>query len=307
MTADSAATPSHLHSISAVERDTGLSKDTLRAWERRYRFPLPVRDANGERAYTQEQVETLRALKRLVDRGHRPSKIVGQSLSDLVALVDPAPPPAEPVDPEIAATVELLRAHRVADLRQALGQSLLRQGLARFCTATIGPLTRHVGEAWMRGRLEVFEEHLYTETVQGLLRSALATIPPPARAPRALLTTFPNEQHGLGLLMAEAMLALEGATRITLGTQTPIWDVVLAATTHRADIVALSFSLAYPVAQAIEGLEELRAKLPKTVEVWAGGSNPGLVRRAVDGIVVLPHLEAIPGAVARWRESRGGD
>ncbi|MBK8767339.1 MAG: MerR family transcriptional regulator, partial [Burkholderiaceae bacterium] len=28
-------------SISAVERDTGLSKDTLRVWERRYGFPLP--------------------------------------------------------------------------------------------------------------------------------------------------------------------------------------------------------------------------------------------------------------------------
>src|SRR5271165_2475103 len=35
--------------IAAVERDTGLSKDTLRVWERRYRFPLPLRDTSGER------------------------------------------------------------------------------------------------------------------------------------------------------------------------------------------------------------------------------------------------------------------
>ena len=37
--------------IAAVERDVGLSKDVLRVWERRYGFPAPARDANGERLY----------------------------------------------------------------------------------------------------------------------------------------------------------------------------------------------------------------------------------------------------------------
>ncbi|MFN7197809.1 MAG: MerR family transcriptional regulator, partial [Hylemonella sp.] len=35
--------------IAAVERETGLSKDTLRMWERRYGFPRPLRDARDER------------------------------------------------------------------------------------------------------------------------------------------------------------------------------------------------------------------------------------------------------------------
>ena len=54
-----------LLSIAAVERDTGLSKDTLRVWERRYGFPQPLRDANGERTYTAEQLARLRIVKRL--------------------------------------------------------------------------------------------------------------------------------------------------------------------------------------------------------------------------------------------------
>jgi hypothetical protein len=41
----SAATPGL--PIASVERETGLSKDTLRVWERRYGFPTPERDANG--------------------------------------------------------------------------------------------------------------------------------------------------------------------------------------------------------------------------------------------------------------------
>jgi len=39
-------TPDVCYNISAVERDTGLSKDTLRVWERRYGFPKPLRDCH---------------------------------------------------------------------------------------------------------------------------------------------------------------------------------------------------------------------------------------------------------------------
>lgn len=287
-------------SISAVERETGLSKDTLRVWERRYRFPEPLRDAHGERVYTLEQVGKLRVLKRLIDRGHRPSKIVGHSVETLIALIEPgaaaAPPPAER-----AAILEPLRAHDVAGLREALAAALLRQGLAAFVLETVAPLNRQIGEAWMRGELEVFEEHLYTETLQRVLRSALAGLPQRADPPRVVLTTFPAELHGLGLLMAECMLALEGAACTSLGTQTPVQDIVRAASTHRADVVALSFSLAYPVNQALEGLTALRAQLGAETEIWVGGANPGLVRRAVDGVRAIPELAEVPAALARWR------
>ena len=57
------------YNITAVERDTGLSKDVLRMWERRYGFPRPERDGNGERLYPAAQVARLRLLKRLMDQG----------------------------------------------------------------------------------------------------------------------------------------------------------------------------------------------------------------------------------------------
>ena len=53
--------------IAAVERDVGLSKDVLRVWERRYGFPVPDRDPNGERLYPAGQVLRLRLIKRLMD------------------------------------------------------------------------------------------------------------------------------------------------------------------------------------------------------------------------------------------------
>ena len=73
-------------SIAAVERDTGIGKDTLRVWERRYGFPTPGRDANDERTYPIAQVEKLRVIKRLMDQGHRPGRIVAQSMDALQHL-----------------------------------------------------------------------------------------------------------------------------------------------------------------------------------------------------------------------------
>ena len=58
-------------SIGTVERETGVAKDTLRVWEKRYGFPAPGRDSNGERIYGRDQVEKLILIKRLIDRGAR--------------------------------------------------------------------------------------------------------------------------------------------------------------------------------------------------------------------------------------------
>jgi DNA-binding transcriptional MerR regulator len=75
-----------LRSIGAVERDLGIAKETLRVWERRYGFPRPQRDANGERVYPADQVQRLMLVKRLLDQGYRPGKIMALGLEELAEL-----------------------------------------------------------------------------------------------------------------------------------------------------------------------------------------------------------------------------
>lgn len=299
--------PAAVFSIAAVERDTGLSKDTLRVWERRYGFPNPDRDSFGERAYSTAQVDKLRALRRLIDAGHRPGKIIRLSMEGLRRLSnDVATACAHKHAPteDLTAYIALLKEHRVFDLRDALSKAVQSYGLARFLVEVAAPLNRMVGEAWARGYLEVFEEHLYTESIKIALRAAIGQIAPTAEEPKILLTTVPNELHGLGLLMAEAMLALQGGVCFSLGTETPLWDIVLAATAQSVDIVALSFSSCISANQVVDGLTELRSKLPAATEIWAGGSSPILRRRPPSGVVVLRDLNEIESQVRRWRATR---
>ena len=217
--------------ISAVERETGLSKDVLRMWERRYGFPDPGRDGNAERQYPPHQIAKLRAIKRLMDTGMRPGKLMDRSLEELNVLADTrAGPRREPTAPTVERDVlSLIKSHNAPALQHALSNLLMRQGLQRFVVDTAAPLNRAIGEAWMRGELQIFEEHLYAEQLQVALRIAINTFPRQACVPKVLLTTFPGEQHGLGLLMVEAMLVPEGVQCISLGTQTPIDDIRNAA------------------------------------------------------------------------------
>lgn len=289
--------------IGAVERETGLSKDVLRMWERRYGFPLPLRDSAGERQYTLADMAKLRAIKRLMDVGMRPGKIIALSVDELNALADARAPlhrdaAAPALEREVIA---LLKSHDVVALQQALGQWLMRHGLHQFALDTLGPLNHAVGVAWMRGEIEVFEEHLYTEQVQATLRAGINAFPRQAGHPRVLLTTLPGEQHGLGLLMVEALLVCEGAQCISLGTQTPHDDVRRAALAHRADIVALSFSSAFSLRQATDSLAALRRQLPQDVTLWAGGEITRRIRTTIPGVLLLPDLAASIGALRSWR------
>ena len=65
-----------LLSIGVVERDTGIGRDTLRVWERRYGFPEPVRNEKGERKYSEMQLRRLQRTRRLLDRVLRPGKLL---------------------------------------------------------------------------------------------------------------------------------------------------------------------------------------------------------------------------------------
>lgn len=289
--------------ISAVERETALSKDTLRMWERRYGFPNPTRDQFGDRLYPPAQVEKLRLIRRLMDKGYRPGKIIPQPYHALLELLSGAQV-QDPFNQSdfITDLLRLISDHRVSELRSALQSQVQNLGLRRFILEVAAPMARAVGEAWFRGEIAIFEEHLFTEVMQSLLRKwtgeARST---EIKAPRVLLTTFPNEQHALGLLMVEALMAMEGAECISFGTQMPIAEIVSAVSAHQADIVALSFSQAYPRTRSSEGVMELRRALQPGVEIWIGGGGVARIKRLPEKVLVMNEMADIPSEIARWR------
>jgi MerR family transcriptional regulator, light-induced transcriptional regulator len=293
--------------IASVEQATGIARATLRIWERRYGFPQPGRDARGERSYPDEQVRKLRLMAELMAQGHRPGRLVQLTVPQLASMSGPSGErgtgqrPVSIDDPLVAA----LRRHDTPAVLRLLDDAVRERGLAGFIADRMARLNVDVGLAWSRGELEVFEEHLYTECVQHVLRGHLARVTErPADGPRVLLATFPEESHGLGLLMAHALLVLEGCPCTSLGVRVPLPQIVAAAKAFDADIVGLSFTASMNPAHVLRGLEQLRGELAPQVALWAGGRSPVLARHRIAGVQPIAQIGELPAAVAQWRATR---
>ena len=291
--------------IADVERDTGIGKDTLRVWERRYGFPRPLRDALGERVYPADQIERLRVIRRLLDKGMRPNKVIGHDLSELQQLLDVHGGYAE--DPArytlCNSLLKLLRMHRNHELRENLNRILVREGLQKFITDTVVPMNGVIGDAWIRGDLSVPEEHLYTEQIQNVIRHAIQLQPASSLPPRILLTTFPDEEHCLGILMVEAMCAAEGAQCTSLGTRIPLNDIAQYAMDGQYDVIAVSFSAAYPSRNVVKDLRQFRQRVPEQITIWAGGAGLQQKRVNLPNVSVLTDIGGVPDLINRWQRA----
>lgn len=321
-----ASIASHL-TISAVERDTGLSKDVLRVWERRYGFPAPVRDGNGERLYPPKQVERLRTIRRLMDAGHRPGRLLALTEAELLALSGPRSKAAATARDGVAATfdddgiasgngVAALLAHARAGedglLAQALTASLLRDGLPAFVRDVALPLLHEIDDARLRGDMPGFSERLCREQIRRTLQAArsllaLRTIAgADARQPPtvALLATLPQDTDDLPLLAAEALLLGEGVRCLSLGTQTPVADIATAASELRVDVVVPSFAASLSPKVAIASLDALREALPQAMPVWAIGELIGRLRREPSGVTLIASVDEIVQHASRHLSSK---
>jgi DNA-binding transcriptional MerR regulator/methylmalonyl-CoA mutase cobalamin-binding subunit len=284
--------------IGLVERETGLTCDTLRKWETRYGFPSPMRDPQGERLYPLAQVRQLCLVKRLLDQGMRPAKLLSQNIEELQQLAESHFSPASPSDDKFTANVlDALLKHDPANLRQTLLQELLDCGLGVFVQAKLSRLNETIGDAWASGSLAIHQEHLYAETVQTLLRAAIAPLTKSKHSPRILLATLPGESHLIGLLMAQALFSLRGAYCISMGSQIPMSELSAASKAHKVDILGLSFSIAYPPRRIGPQLSELRRCLDPSIQIWAGGMGISRARNIPSGVRALLTLTEAANAL----------
>jgi DNA-binding transcriptional MerR regulator/methylmalonyl-CoA mutase cobalamin-binding subunit len=293
--------------IATISSETGIAKEVLRKWEERYGFPVPERDASRHRTYAQHQCVRLKLVKRLIDRGMRPSQVVplDEETLQLLLQTHQEAPASGGLDTEVvAAMMAMLRGRDRNALTEQLRLEVRRLGLERFVLDVMCALNAAVGQAWEREDIGIRDEHVYTEVIQNLIREELSLVSKPVGLPRILLTTPSGELHTLGLLMVEALTSLHGANCISLGAQTPLEEIPHAIRDYRADIVCLCFSAAFPRRRILPFLKTLRATVPPGVEIWIGGAGVSGLDRSPRGIRVMATLDQLGGALNKFRRAR---
>jgi DNA-binding transcriptional MerR regulator/methylmalonyl-CoA mutase cobalamin-binding subunit len=278
-----------------LERETGLGKDLLRKWRERYGFPTPENQSNGSLGYSREQVLQLRLIKRLLDVGFRPGQVVGKSIAELDRLIgalagNSVAPLWNSVTRE---AIERLKQHDLEELKALLIKERAKGTLTDFVNHIVTPLVIAVGEAWARGEIEVYHEHLCSDELIRYLHAELRALKSKQGFPRIMFATPPDEIHVLGLLMAEAVLADQGANCVSVGPQIAMGELAMAVQACHANVVAMSFSLAYPTRRVRPMLAHLRELLPSSIGIWVGGAGASHILRPPKGVLIFGNLKAV--------------
>lgn len=296
-----------LYPIRAVARLTGLSVDTLRAWERRYGAVTPSRDDRG-RLYSEADVARLRLLQRAVAAGHSVGRIAALGDGDLRRLAEAGPSPDRP-----AAPVSPLDTAAFTAALQSLDTAALDREFSRLATLlppvelvrdALLPAMRAVGDAWHRTRGGIAHEHLMASSMRHLLGSFLRLYSRPDAAVRILFATPSGERHELGILAAAMLAACHGIGVSYVGPDLPAAEIVAAADAARADVLVLGLTLSGPEAGAEGDLETIAKDLPRRTELWVGGAGVSRHAAALGGRalempdfdVYLQHLQRLTDA-----------
>jgi methanogenic corrinoid protein MtbC1 len=292
---------------------TGLTPHVLRAWERRYAVVSPARTEGGQRLYSDLDVERLRLLRRLTDRGHAIGRIAPLPVAELARLDEEtggaregAAPSTEEggredeaeqtrarsVSEAVAAALRATRRLDAVELQAVLEQAAVTLGVPTFMDEVVAPALVRVGHGWAEGSVSVAQEHMASAVFRRVLGWLFQVFEVRGSAPRLVVATLPGQVHEFGALMVATSAAAEGWAVTYLGPDLPVADLVSAAAQTDARAVAVSAVYLPGGSDLPAALREIRAGLPRRVPLMVGGAaTPAIEAEAkAAGVLVIESL-----------------
>jgi DNA-binding transcriptional MerR regulator/methylmalonyl-CoA mutase cobalamin-binding subunit len=308
------------HPIGVVAERTGLSPDVLRVWERRYRAVEPSRSLDGQRAYSDADVERLRLLRLATLAGRSIGQVARLETEELAQLVRDDEAARQEISrrteravlvstgEDVEHALHLARAVDAPELESFLRRTFAALGVPIFLDGLAAPLLRRMGEEWEAGRLTPAQEHVATAIIQRVLEGVIQFLVAPHDAPNLLLATPVGEQHKMGSALAAAAAAAEGWRVTSLGPELPAGEIAVAALAVKARVVGVSIIYPSQRDRVLAELRTLRSRLPASVPLVAGGA--GAVALAPElrgaGIHVVRDLSEFRAALRNGNEAGRG-
>jgi MerR family transcriptional regulator, light-induced transcriptional regulator len=249
--------------IAEVSELLGVPVPTIRSWERRYGFPSPARTSGKHRRYTLGEVDSLRAVRDEITRGHR--------ARDAVAIVRSRVGAPSGRSEFLERFTEGATALDADDVRRSLDQAAELLGVDRAINEVALPGMRELGDRWKAGRCDAANEHLATQIVRQWFARLAALAPPPYRRRPLVLACGPTELHTIGLEAFAVVLARRGWSCRVLGAMTPVDALVSAVRTSRAAGAIVSAQRSVGRRGAVEALRAVSA-IPGVNALYGGNA-----------------------------------
>lgn len=300
-------TPAVTYPIRAVSLMTGVSIDTLRAWERRYNAVTPVRDDRG-RTYTDADVRRIKRLRDAVAAGHAIGRIAAMSDEQLAQLSvasapEMAPAASRSTAPSVVDTTAIIAALErfdaaTVETELARAAALLRP--PELLRDVLVPVLAEVGERWHNGRGRIAHEHMLSASVRNVLGSLLRVHQKAGTPDHLLFATPAGERHEFGTLGAAMMAASGGLGTVYLGPDLPADDIVAVTTMLPIEVVALGLSDVGDTERVDKEVAQIAKRLEAHVELWLGGRGAERVAKKLKGrALALPTYDSLEQQLVR--------
>jgi DNA-binding transcriptional MerR regulator len=258
--------------IRTVVELTGVPRNTLLAWERRYGVPSPERTDGGHRVYSEDDVRLLRELTALLERGHRISEAVALLRRTGEAARATGAQPIEQLREDLREALLLFDRAEADEIHHLANRFPIR----RVIDDVLLPVLADIGDGWHAGDVSIAQEHFASAFIREQLITMLHRLESgPLGGPVAVCAGFPGETHEIPLIAVAVKLALRGWRIVYLGVSLPLEELARVLNTREVALVCQSLITVREPDTVREHARRLERLAGPTTRVAIGG--PGVV------------------------------
>lgn len=209
--------------IGHVTELTGILPVTLRAWERRYGLPRPHRTAGGHRLYTIAEVEQLRHVQELMQKGYTISRAVERLRAEEAQPGNEAS--GGDADHWSVYRQRLLDAVDNFDtiaLENAYNEPLSLYPVDLVIDNVLLAVLQRLGDEWLQRDDGIAREHFFSNFLRNKIGTRFHHELQRRQGPSLLFACLPGEEHELGLLLAGLVAGTRGFRVLYLGANLPL-------------------------------------------------------------------------------------
>ena len=293
------------HRIHRVAKLTGLSKDVIRVWERRFGLLKPTRGANRYRNYSDEDVTLLRYLKEQLDAGGSVGELSKLGREELLTRARVNAPRVAVVENMFVRLLQEL-VSTLNPLDRVTFEKRLNGAVAvvPFDEALHGillPLQEQVGRLWHEGHVSIAVEHYVTSQIQQKIFSAMNQLPVAEFGATVVVACPPGEEHDIAALAVAYQCRVRGCRVYYLGANVPIAALAKLCKDVKPDLTILSLPIVRSEDKIMDLIRVLVDEVGPFTDVAVGGHGAVALReRFVDArIQPLEDFSDLDGTLDR--------
>ncbi|MFS0727753.1 MerR family transcriptional regulator [Paenibacillus sp. 1P07SE] len=204
-----------VYTIKEVAAQTELSTQLIRKWEERYQAVTPQRMPNGYRAYSRQDIDTLRQLKQQVDQGvpigmavmehgrersQQAHDYTAGSTGPKLGCVPAYDGPPDLWEEPIRQLIEAIEQIDTERARAVYDRYIQAYPAEHVLMNILEPVLVELGERWQSRAISEYQEHFGSHFIRDHILTLCSLFRPQPEHPLLVTACGPGERHELGIL-----------------------------------------------------------------------------------------------------------